>query len=223
METGPERKEDKGPPPVTPHIGMAIIGEKSTQDMCRILKNDRAVAILNAMLKGARTASEMSTTTGSSIQVVSYYLRAMLSVGLVEIRSVIKGRRGKDVKIYELTKPVLLLIPKPVVEASRIDLKRLREMLSTVMVASVTVLLLMTFPLLAVTHSVRVGEEAFGTTVAYSQMESPDQYSIGSLPMPTPEQVPILTLSMVGLVVVVLCLGRGMTARLRRSDTMSIA
>ena len=174
------------------------------------------------MWKGARTASEISTITGSSIQLVSYYLRAMLSVGLVEIRRVVKGRRGRDVKIYEPTKSVLLLIPKPVVEASRIDLKRLREILSTAIVASVTVLLLMTFPLLAVTHGVHVGEEAFGTTVAYSQMESLGQCGSESPFMATSEQIPILTLSIVGFVAVTLCLSRGVLARFRRADIISI-
>ncbi len=74
------------------------------------LANETARKIINELLSGPKSASEIAEAIGSPINTVMFHLNKMVESGIVRLVGISPGRRGQK-KIYELTSRILIIAP----------------------------------------------------------------------------------------------------------------
>lgn len=87
-------------------------------DVLSAVSSDTARAILLELQERPLTASEIATTTGTSIQNVKYHLTNLEDAGLIEVTDRVYSQKGREMKIYAPTAQPLLLVAgsEPTVE-----------------------------------------------------------------------------------------------------------
>ncbi|MGQ9718426.1 MAG: ArsR family transcriptional regulator [Nitrososphaerales archaeon] len=97
----------------TDDLRLKLIGE--------VLANDTSRGVLNAVLKGFDTASDISKMLDLPLPLVLHHLERLVDSGLLTVKEIDHSLKGRDMKRYSASKMAFLIIPSDVLEDKKGD------------------------------------------------------------------------------------------------------
>jgi DNA-binding transcriptional ArsR family regulator len=79
--------------------------------IARLLSNETSIRILKLLNKKSMSAGDLADELQMRLNTLKYNLDSLLEVGLIRVRHIKWSRKGREVKIYEAVKRVIILLP----------------------------------------------------------------------------------------------------------------
>jgi DNA-binding transcriptional ArsR family regulator len=80
-----------------------VVGRDTPTDLLQVLSSDTAQEIIGTLKDEPRTASDIATAIGQSIQNVTYHLDRLRNVDLVAPVGTWYSKKGKEMTVYALS------------------------------------------------------------------------------------------------------------------------
>ena len=79
--------------------------------IARLLSNETSIRILKLLNNKSMSAGDLADELQVRLNTLKYNLDSLLEVGLIRVRQIKWSRKGREVKIYEAVKRVIILLP----------------------------------------------------------------------------------------------------------------
>ena len=79
--------------------------------IARLLSNETSISILKLLNKRSMSAGDLANELKIRLNTLKYNLDSLLEAGLIRDRHVMWSRKGREIKIYEAVKRIIVLLP----------------------------------------------------------------------------------------------------------------
>lgn len=79
--------------------------------IARLLSNETSIRILKLLDKRSMSAGDLADELQVRLNTLKYNLDSLLEAGLIRVRQIKWSRKGREIKIYEAVKKVIILLP----------------------------------------------------------------------------------------------------------------
>jgi ArsR family transcriptional regulator, arsenate/arsenite/antimonite-responsive transcriptional repressor len=79
--------------------------------IARLLSNETSIRILKLLDKRSMSAGDIADELEVRLNTLKYNLDSLLEAGLIRVRQIKWSRKGREIKIYEAVKKVIILLP----------------------------------------------------------------------------------------------------------------
>ncbi|OEU41850.1 transcriptional regulator [Methanosarcina sp. Ant1] len=79
--------------------------------IARLLSNGTSIRILKLLDKRSMSAGDLADELQVRLNTLKYNLDSLLEAGLIRVRQIKWSRKGREIKIYEAVKKVIILLP----------------------------------------------------------------------------------------------------------------
>jgi len=78
--------------------------------IARLLSNETSIKILKLLDKRSMSAGDLADELQVRLNTLKYNLDSLLEAGLIRVRQIKWSRKGREIKIYEAVKKVIILL-----------------------------------------------------------------------------------------------------------------
>ncbi|HIH74064.1 MAG TPA: helix-turn-helix transcriptional regulator [Methanosarcina sp.] len=98
--------------PENPEEKLLILQlSEDSRKIARLLSNETSIRILKLLDRRSMSAADIANELEVRLNTLKYNLDSLLEVGLIRIRQVKWSKKGREIKMYEAVKKVIILLP----------------------------------------------------------------------------------------------------------------
>jgi DNA-binding transcriptional ArsR family regulator len=101
---------------------------EDSRKIARLLSSETSIRILKLLNKKSMSAGNLAEELGVRLNTLKYNLDSLLDAGMIRVRHIKWSRKGREIKVYEAAKKVIVFLPaKENLETPLISMKRRQE------------------------------------------------------------------------------------------------
>jgi len=98
--------------PENPEEKLLILQlSEDSRKIARLLSNETSIRILKLLDRRSMSAADIANELEVRLNTLKYNLDSLLEVGLIRIRQGKWSKKGREIKMYEAVKKVIILLP----------------------------------------------------------------------------------------------------------------
>ncbi len=98
--------------PENPEEKLLILQHsEDSRKIARLLSNETSIRILKLLDRRSMSAADIADELEMRLNTLKYNLDSLLEAGLIRVRQVKWSRKGREIKVYEAVKQVIILLP----------------------------------------------------------------------------------------------------------------
>lgn len=84
---------------------------EDSRKIARLLSSETSIRILKLLNKKSMSAGNLADELGVRLNTLKYNLDSLLEAGMIRVRHVKWSRKGREIKVYEAAKKVIVFLP----------------------------------------------------------------------------------------------------------------
>lgn len=98
--------------PDNPEEKMLILQlSEDSRKIARLLSSETSIRILKLLNKKSMSAGNLADELGVRLNTLKYNLDSLLEAGMIRVRHVKWSQKGREIKVYEAAKKVIVFLP----------------------------------------------------------------------------------------------------------------